>query len=91
MALIDTYASQKLRELREEQGLSPEALAAQIAAQSLNQGWGGRGTVDAHTIRRVERYGHVPSTRVRFVLASYFGLRPSSIWLERNSVPAVAA
>lgn len=84
MALIDHYASQRLRDMRESRGLSPEALAQEIAAKAKSAGWGCRGTVDAHTIRRIERRGHVPGPRIAFVVAAYFDLVPHELWLPAN-------
>lgn len=78
MPLIDFLGSKRLRELREDQGLSPEALAQEIRSRAMAEGWK-RGTVDAYTIRRAER-GFVPSLRSRHVLASYFQVRPGEIW-----------
>lgn len=85
MALIDTYAAQTLVDLRRSHGLSPEALAAAISRDSLARGFGNRGAVDAHTIRRIERHGHVPGIRIAFVLANYFDKRPDEIWDERRA------
>lgn len=85
MALIDTYAAQTLVELRQERGLSPEALALAIAEEAKGLSFGQRGAVDAHTIRRIERHGHVPGIRVAFVLANYFGKRPDEIWDPRRA------
>jgi ribosome-binding protein aMBF1 (putative translation factor) len=84
MSLIDIHAAQRIQEMREARGLSPEALAADIATHALSAGWGRRGSVDAHTIRRIERHGHVPGPRVAFVMASYFGMPPHELWEARN-------
>jgi DNA-binding XRE family transcriptional regulator len=84
MALIDHYAAQRLRDMREERGLSPETLAAEIREHIKSQGWGSRGAVDPHTIRRIERRGHVPGPRIAFVIANYFELRPNELWLPAN-------
>lgn len=80
MALIDHVAAARLREQRELQGLSPEALSTAIHQHALCAPWGTRGAVDAHTIRRIERYGHVPGPRVQFVLANYFGTTVHEMW-----------
>lgn len=88
MSLIDDYAAQRVRELREERGMSPEALATDIHIAARNASWGRRGAVNAHTIRRIEG-GHVPGLRVRFVIASYFGLAMGDLWprsRQRRSV-----
>lgn len=91
MSLIDIYAAQDLKRMRKERGLSPEDLADEICLVAAREGWGKRGTVDAHTIRRIERYGHVPGDRVCFVLASYFGKVPHEVWIPHNAVRAKAA
>lgn len=91
MALIDTYAAGRLTELREAQGLSPEALAVAINLAATQKGLGQRGAVNAHTIRRIERHGHVPGVRVAFVITSYFGMLPHELWQptnRRSQVPA---
>lgn len=77
MPLIDHRAAETLTDLRESQGHSPESLAADIKERAKTAKWGHRGTVDAWTIRDIEGTGRVPSSRVRFVLCSYFG---DSIW-----------
>lgn len=79
MPFIDTYAADRIREMRDQRGLSPEALAREISKASRAHGWE-RGSVDAHTIRKIEGTGHVPTTRVRFVVSSYFGLLPHELW-----------
>jgi len=92
MPLIDFHAAQLLTEMREERGLSPEALAQQIAVRRDIAGLPtGRGTVDAHTIRRIERHGHVPGPRVAFVLAAFFGMRPNELWRPVHRRKAIAA
>lgn len=91
MSLIDHHAGSTLRGLREQRGLSPEALAAAIRDQAASAPWGDRGCVDAHTIRRIEKHGHVPSTRVRFVLAAFFALNPHDIWQAQNARVALRA
>lgn len=84
--LIDHAAAQRIRELREAQGYSPEALSAAIKEASLDAPWGDRGAVDAHTIRRIERTGHVPGPRVQFVLSQYLGFAaPHELWQPRSS------
>lgn len=91
MALIDTYAASRLTELREQRGLSPEALAIEINAAALAAGLGSRGAVDPHTIRRIERHGHVPGVRVAFVISSYFELVPHELWHPGNRRGRVAS
>jgi DNA-binding XRE family transcriptional regulator len=83
--LIDHAAAQRIREMREAQGYSPESLAAAIKAAAADAPWGERGAVDAHTIRRIEKHGHVPGPRVQFVLANYFGLTVHELWEPRAS------
>lgn len=63
----DWIAAQRLRSLRMDSGLSPERLGALIG-------------VSGHTVRRIERYGSIPTPRVQFQLASHFGLRPTDLW-----------
>lgn len=84
MALIDHYAAQRLKDLREEAGLSPEALSTAIRIAADDAPWGDRGAVDAHTIRRIERRGHVPGPRVQFVLSHFFGMPMREIWAPSN-------
>lgn len=85
MAFIDHRAADELRELREFNGYnSPEDLAKAIRVKAKTEPWGERGTVDAHTIRRIERHGHKPGPRARFVLAHFFGLRPNQLWQDRH-------
>lgn len=83
--LIDHAAAQRIREMREARGYSPEALSAAIKEAGKDAPWGDRGAVDAHTIRRIERSGHVPGPRVQFVLANYFDLTPHELWLPQRS------
>lgn len=81
MAFIDYTAAADLKELREERGFnSPEALAQAIKLRAEKAEWGEKGAVDAHTIRRVEKHGHKPGPRARFVLAMFFDRRPDEIW-----------
>lgn len=84
--LIDHVAAQRIRDQREIMGFSPEALSAAIKEASVDENWGGRGAVDAHTIRRIENTGHVPGTRVQFVLARFlFEETPHEVWQPRPS------
>lgn len=80
MAFTDHHAASLITEMREARGLSPEALATEINAASRAQGLGAKFTVHPHTIRRIEREGHVPGVRVRLVLSSFFGLTPHELW-----------
>jgi transcriptional regulator with XRE-family HTH domain len=91
MAFIDHVAAQNLRSLREERGLSPEALATEIRLAAKTAPWGMRGCVDAHTLRRIERRGHVPGPRIQFVLSHFFGVDRREIWNPTNARLEVAA
>lgn len=84
MPIIDTAAAAQLERLREAAGHSPESLARELQERAKSEGWGRRGAVDAHTIRRIEDFGHRPGTRVRFVLASYFGVPVNEMWRDDN-------
>lgn len=86
MALIDTHAAGRLSEMRQDRGLSPEALSDELKRLAVQAGWGSRGAADGHTIRRIERHGHVPGERVRFVITAYFGLKPHELWERGNRV-----
>jgi ribosome-binding protein aMBF1 (putative translation factor) len=87
--LIDHAAAQRIREMREARGYSPEALSAAIKQAGKDAPWGDRGAVDAHTIRRIERHGHVPGPRIQFVLSQFLGFAaPHELWLPRSSRPA---
>lgn len=89
MAFVDYHAARRIKAMREELGLSsPEALAHEIRLQAVIADWGRRGTVDAHTIRRIEKRGHVPSIRIQFVLAMFFGVRMRELWLPGAAQPA---
>ena len=88
MPYTDRVAAQILKQLREDSGLSPEALALEIRQAARTAPWGNRGAVDAHTIRRIEADGHIPGPRVRFVLAHYFDVQPNEIWGDGRLVRA---
>lgn len=66
-------AARLLRELRIDRGLSAEALAFAIYKH-------GSGPISGRTIRRIEELGTVPTPRVQFALAAFFGMRPSQLW-----------
>lgn len=91
MAFTNYDAADKLKELRETAGLSPEGLARAIRDAAETAPWGDRGCVDAHTIRRIERRGHVPGPRVRFVISHFYGVPMHEIWNEAKHRVAVAA
>jgi transcriptional regulator with XRE-family HTH domain len=81
----DRYAAGFIAELREERGLSAEGLANEIRAARVKDARGrDLGTVDAHTIRRIERDGHVPTPRVKLLIATFFGERMTDIWRPRS-------
>lgn len=87
MGLIDTGAADRLAELMEGHGWTPESLALEIRlevelATKTNQlpRWGKLGTVDASTIRRILDHGHVPGPRVKSVLARFFDRGMGEIW-----------
>lgn len=89
MTYIDPeIGAAKIRDLCEEQGLSPEALAKAICARAERQdNWFATlGGVDGSTIRRMlgnpakGRPAEVPGIRVRAAVARYFGLTPREIW-----------
>lgn len=87
MPYTDHRAADRLRELREDAGLSVEGLATAIRTKARSEGWtkpGGHGAIDAFTLRRIERDGHCPSERKRLVLALYFGLGPRDLWMPAN-------
>lgn len=70
---------------RELRGLSQEGLANAIKRFAVDEGWFKvHGAVDAFTIRRIERDGHVPSERVRLVIALFFDTEPRAIWEPQN-------
>lgn len=70
-----------LKQLREDRGLSHEALSWAIYRE-------GHGTVSGRNIRRIEDTGAIPTVRVRFALASYFGRAQSEIWQTGQRVAA---
>lgn len=79
----DRSAGRLLKEWRLDRGLSPEALSWELRRAKLE-------SVSGKQIRRIETDGVIPTPRVMFALASYFGARPSEIW--RSSIRrAVAA
>jgi ribosome-binding protein aMBF1 (putative translation factor) len=69
--MVDFAAAQRIREMRESQGLSPEALAAAVKEAAETAPWGNRGAVDAHTI-------------VQFVIANFFGVVLHDLWEPRR-------
>lgn len=95
-AFTDDVAAARIERMREDRGLSQEGLANAVKVFAKDQGWykvrrgRAQGGVDAFTIRRIES-GHLPSERVRLVLALYFGKQPRDIWEPRNRRPVKAA
>lgn len=81
----------RISELCEERGLSPERLAKAICARAESQDdwWTELGGIDGSTVRRAlgnqKNPPRVPDVRVRAAIAKYFGLKPRDIW------PPVAA
>jgi transcriptional regulator with XRE-family HTH domain len=75
---IDRQAGERLTELLELIGVSPETMAVQISLLARKKDWR-NGTIDASTIRRAER-GLVPTRRSRFVIAQYLGVPLDEIW-----------
>jgi len=69
----DKSAGRLLKEWRIDRGLSPEALSWQLRLAKLE-------SVTGRQIRRIENEGVIPTPRVMFALASFFGARPSEIW-----------
>lgn len=78
----DRDAGRVLREWRLDRGLSPEALSWELRRAKLE-------AVSGRQIRRIEDTGIVPTPRVMFALASYFGAKPSDVW--QRSLRRVAA
>lgn len=74
----DRFAARKLRSHRIDLGLSPEQLGYLVG-------------VSGHTIRRIERYGAVPTPRVQFQIAQHFNLRPSQLWSLGPTSPGTPA
>lgn len=73
MASTDRLAADLLSELREDRGLSPEALSRAIFIA-------GHGYVSGRTIRNIEKDATVPTLRVRGSIALYFARTPRGIW-----------
>lgn len=73
LAAKDERAAALLTQLREDAGLSPEALSRAIFVADL-------GFVSGRTIRNIENEHHVPTLRVRASIARYFDRNPRSIW-----------
>lgn len=79
MQYTDSQAAALLSQLREEAGLSPEALSRAIFVRGL-------GYVSGRTIRNTEKHETVPTLRVRAALAGYFDRSPRSIWRNAPTV-----
>lgn len=88
---IDHVASNRLIELRENRGLSPERLARLINERAEAEGWE-VGAVHESTIRRIEGNprknvpGVVPSIRVQVVIALFFGIDRQEIWRPGRAI-----
>jgi hypothetical protein len=82
----DLQAGRLLREWRLDRGLSPDALSWEIRKLKLE-------TVSGRQIRRIEDEGVIPTPRVMFALASFYGAKPTEIWRKalRSRRVAVAA
>lgn len=86
----DLRAGSLLSSWRRDRGLSPEALAWEIARDQ-------RGFVSGRQIRRIETEGVIPQPRTQFALATFFGTSPSQVWTSpaprssRSSMRPVAA
>lgn len=92
MPFVDYIAADRVRNLREDRGLSVEGLAKAIKLAGNADQWGQvHGAVDAFTLRRVEREGHCPSERVRLVLALFFGIDRRDLWNPANRRPIETA
>ena len=67
------HAGRLLKSWRLDRGLSPEALAWEMAQAKL-------GYVSGRQIRRIETEGIIPTPRVMFMLATFFETSPSQVW-----------
>lgn len=70
----DTQAGRLLREWRLDRGLSPEDVSWQIRTTLRIR------TVSGRQIRRIEEKGVIPTPRVMFALATFYGAKPTEIW-----------
>jgi transcriptional regulator with XRE-family HTH domain len=80
----DRNAGRLLREWRLDRGLSPEALSWELRRAKLE-------TVSGRQIRRIEDEGIIPTPRVMFALATFYGTSPSQVWGGGPRRLAVAA
>lgn len=80
----DKAAGRLLREWRLDRGLSPEALSWELRRAKLE-------TVSGKQIRRIEQDGVIPTPRVMFALASYFGAKPTEVWRAALKLPVRVA
>lgn len=74
----DWQASDRVRELRENEGLSRSELAQAI--ERLASKPGRPYTVSRKTIDRIEEMGAEPTVRVKFAIARFFELDVTEIW-----------
>jgi hypothetical protein len=73
----DHRAAERLYELRDARGLSPEQLTHELYRAGLEP-------VCGSTIRRIERIGAIPQHRTKHALATYFGLEVRDIWRPKR-------
>lgn len=76
----DYRAADYIRELRESRGLSPTQLADAIAEIATKGKDECPYTVSSRTIYRIEEEGQVPTVRIKFALAAFFGVPMADIW-----------
>lgn len=74
----DKHAGRLLQEWRLDRGLSPETLSWELRRKNLE-------SVTGRQIRRIEQVGVIPTPRVMFALASFFGVRVTDIWRHKTS------
>lgn len=77
-SMRNRYAGHLLQTWRVDRGLSPEQLAWAIAKANL-------GYVSGRQIRRIETEGTIPTPRVMFALAGFFGTTPTALWDSRDA------
>lgn len=80
----DLHAAALIRELRIDNGLTPETLSYRIHKAAPDYPVSGR------TIRRIEKEGVIPSVRVMFGIARAFQMTPSQIWSARARAQVAA-
>jgi hypothetical protein len=75
------HAGRLLKSWRINQGLSCNQLAWEIAQTQTPSGRK-LPTISGRQIHRIETVGIVPTPRLAFALASYFGTTPLEIWTK---------